>query len=183
MTLTALQVKNAQPGDKLSDGGGRRLDVDKNGNGSWIFRFTSPTKVYETGKNKGDPQERFMGLGPVADLSLAQARDAAGSARALIRSNVDPIEHRNAERAEAKAEATRSIAFKAYAERFISGKEAGWKKREAPPAMAQQPSRLRLSAHWSPARRRREHRWRPESTAADLDRKTGNRATCISRTV
>jgi hypothetical protein len=61
--LTALRVKNAKPGDKLSDGDGLRLDVDKNGNASWIFRFTSPTKVHEKGKNKGDPRERFMGLG------------------------------------------------------------------------------------------------------------------------
>ena len=45
MTLNALQVKNAKPGDKLSDGGGLRLDVDKNGNRSWVFRFTSPAAL------------------------------------------------------------------------------------------------------------------------------------------
>jgi integrase len=117
MTLTALQVKNAQPGDKLSDGGGLRLDVDKNGNASWVFRFTSPT----TGK------ERFMGLGPFGDVSLAQAREAAQDARTLVRDGKDPIEQRNAERAEAKAQVSRSVTFKAYAEQFISGKEAGWK--------------------------------------------------------
>jgi integrase len=115
--LTALKVKNAQPGDKLSDGDGLRLDVDKNGNASWIFRFKSPV----TGK------ERFMGLGPFGDVSLAQAREAAGAARTLIRSNVDPIEHRKRERAKAQAEAKGTITFEAYAEQFISGKEAGWK--------------------------------------------------------
>ena len=31
-TLTALRVKNAKPGEKLGDGEGLRLDVDKNGN-------------------------------------------------------------------------------------------------------------------------------------------------------
>lgn len=55
--LTVLRVKNAKPGEKLTDGGGLRLDVDRNGNGSWIFRFKSPV----TGK------ERFMGL-PYASL-------------------------------------------------------------------------------------------------------------------
>jgi len=40
--LTALKVKNAKPGERLSDGDGLRLDVDKNGNASWIFRFKSP---------------------------------------------------------------------------------------------------------------------------------------------
>jgi integrase len=117
MSLTALQVKNAKASEKLSDGGGLRLDVDKNGNRSWIFRFTSPV----TGR------ERFMGLGPANDVTLAQARDAAQHARGLVRNGIDPIEDRNAKRAEAKAEASRSITFKAYTERYISGKEAGWK--------------------------------------------------------
>jgi integrase len=115
--LTAAQVRAAKPGSKLSDGGGLRLDVDKNGNASWIFRFTSPV----TGK------ERFMGLGPSGDVPLAQARDAATEARAIVRDGKDPIEDRKAKRAEAQAEASRSVTFKSYAERYISGKEAGWK--------------------------------------------------------
>jgi hypothetical protein len=45
VALTVLQVKNAKPDDKLSDGGRLRLDVDKNGNKSWVFRFTSPTML------------------------------------------------------------------------------------------------------------------------------------------
>lgn len=115
--LTALKVKNARPGDKLSDGDGLRLDVDKSGNASWIFRFKSPV----TGK------ERFMGLGPFGDVTLAQAREAAGAARSLIREGKDPIDQRLVERAKAKAEATGTITFEAYAKRYIAGKEAGWK--------------------------------------------------------
>ncbi|MCL2713217.1 MAG: integrase arm-type DNA-binding domain-containing protein [Alphaproteobacteria bacterium] len=94
-----------------------RLDVDRNGNGAWIFRFRSPV----TGK------ERFMGLGPLSDVSLAQAREAATAARAAVREGYDPIEDRNARRAEARAEASRAVTFQEYAERFIGGKEAGWK--------------------------------------------------------
>ncbi|QIG92090.1 tyrosine-type recombinase/integrase [Bradyrhizobium sp. 6(2017)] len=115
--LTAAHVKHAKPGDKLADGDGLRLDVDKNGNASWVFRFTSPV----TGK------ERFMGLGPMRDVGLAQAREAAGAARALIRNSIDPIEHRLAERAKAKAKATGTITFEAYAKQYIASKEAGWK--------------------------------------------------------
>ncbi|MBN8955035.1 MAG: integrase arm-type DNA-binding domain-containing protein [Rhizobiales bacterium] len=115
--LTATDVKRAKPGAKLADGGGLRLDVDRNGNGSWIFRFTSPA----TGK------ERFMGLGPLQDVPLAQARDAAQEARQLLRQSVDPIEARKEKRAAAKVEANRSTTFKAYAEQFINGREAGWK--------------------------------------------------------
>jgi hypothetical protein len=99
-------VKHAKPGDRLSDGDGLRLDVDKNRNASWIFRFKSTVTS----------KERFMGLGPFGDVTLAQARDAAGAARALIREGKDPIEDRNTKRAEAKAEASRSITFRAYAE-------------------------------------------------------------------
>lgn len=115
--LTALKVKNAKAGDKLADGDGLRLDVDKNGNGSWIFRFKSPA----TGK------ERFMGLGPLRDVGLAAAREAASAARSQVRSHIDPIEHRISERAKAKAQATGTITFEAYAKQYIAGKEAGWK--------------------------------------------------------
>jgi integrase len=115
--LTALQVKNAKPGDKLSDGGGLRLDVDKNGNASWIFRFTSPV----TGK------ERFMGLGPLHDVPLAKARSAGADARDVVRQGLDPIEERNRIREAARVAENRSVTFKAYAEQFIGGRESGWK--------------------------------------------------------
>jgi len=117
MALTALQVKNSKAGDKLSDGGGLRLDVDRNGNKSWVFRFTSPATS----------RERFMGLGPLRDISLAQARDAAAEARSLIRERKDPIEHRKDQRTAAKVEASKAITFEVYAEKFIAGREAAWK--------------------------------------------------------
>ena len=117
MALNALQVKNAKPGARLSDGGGLRLDVDRNGNRSWIFRFTSPT----TGK------ERYAGLGSADDVSLAMAREAAQEARALLRDGIDPIEHRNTQRTAARVEAARAVTFAAYAESFIGGREGGWK--------------------------------------------------------
>ncbi|WP_441252617.1 tyrosine-type recombinase/integrase [Tardiphaga sp. 71_E8_N1_1] len=115
--LTVLQAKNAKAGDKLGDGDGLRLDVDKNGNRSWVFRYTSP----KTSK------ERYMGFGSADEVSLAEARDARDEARKMIRNNIDPIDARNAERAAAKLEATRSVTFKVYAEGFIAGREAGWK--------------------------------------------------------
>jgi integrase len=117
MALTATQVKNAKPGDKLSDGGGLRLDADARGGCSWVFRFKSPV----TGK------ERYMGLGPASDVSLKEAREAAQAARKLIREDKDPIEHRNGQRAAAKVEAARSVTFREYAEGFVTRMEAGWK--------------------------------------------------------
>jgi integrase len=117
MALTALHVKNAKAGDKLGDGGGLRLDVDKNGNKSWVFRFTSPT----TGR------ERFMGLGPLRDVSLAAARDAAQAARTLIRGGKDPIAEKREKRATARIAANRGVTFRQCAERLIDSHEGSWK--------------------------------------------------------
>jgi integrase len=117
MPLTATQVKNAKPGDKLSDGGGLRLDADARGGRSWVFRFKSPT----SGK------ERYMGLGPANDVSLTEARDAAKAARKLLRDGKDPIEHRNEQRAAAKVEAAELRTFREYAEGYIARFEKSWK--------------------------------------------------------
>ena len=51
--LTAADIKDAKPGDRLTDGGGLRLEVDAKGNASWIFRYTSPVTR----------KERYAGLG------------------------------------------------------------------------------------------------------------------------
>jgi hypothetical protein len=75
--LTAVWVKHAQPGDKLADGDGLRLDFDKNGNASWVFRFKSAL----------DRQREVHGLGPSRDVGLAEAREAADAARALVHSH------------------------------------------------------------------------------------------------
>ena len=117
MALTAQEVKNAKPGDRLGDGDGLWLFVDKSGNKNWLFRFASPVTR----------KPREMGLGPLRDVSLAQAREARAAARALVRDGKDPIEERNTKRAEAKVEASRSITFELYAKQYIGGKEAGWK--------------------------------------------------------
>lgn len=115
--LTAKQVEHAKPGDKLSDGGGLRLDVDRAGNRSWIFRFKSPITK----------KERYMGLGSADDVPLAKARDDAQAARQLIRDGKDPIEHRKTQRDEAKAEAAKAISFEEFAEQYVRTHKPSWK--------------------------------------------------------
>jgi len=110
MALTALQVKNARPGERLGDGDGLWLFVDRNSGKSWIFRFTSPTTK----------KVREMGFGSLRDVTLAQARDARAAARAVIRDGKDPIEERNTKRVEARVEASRAITFKDYTEQYIT---------------------------------------------------------------
>jgi hypothetical protein len=93
--LNALDIKRADVG-MHADGHGLYLQVTlatdgKTKNRSWIFRYAS---------NAG---ERHMGLGPLHDISLAEAREAAAEARKLRRQGVDPIDARNSAKAAAAA--------------------------------------------------------------------------------
>ncbi|MGB3490751.1 MAG: integrase arm-type DNA-binding domain-containing protein [Xanthobacteraceae bacterium] len=115
--LTALQVKNAKAGTRLSDGAGLRLDVDRNGRGAWSLRYTSPV----TGK------ERLMAIGPLADVSLADARDLVAAARSQIRKRIDPLDVKRIEREAAKVQERKAVTFRAYAETYISTHESAWK--------------------------------------------------------
>ena len=51
---------------------------------SWVFRY------------RIDGRERYMGLGPLADVTLAEARDKAAGARKLRLDGIDPLEHKRA---------------------------------------------------------------------------------------
>jgi Arm domain-containing DNA-binding protein len=74
MALTVKQVEHAKPSDRIGDGDGLWLFVAASGAKSWMFRFTSPVTR----------KAREMGLGPAADVRLAEARDAAQQARKLV---------------------------------------------------------------------------------------------------
>jgi len=69
---------------------------------------------------------RAMGLGPVALVSLADARDAALDLRRRIRKSVDPLESQRAERERIRLEAANAQTFKDCAEAFIASHRVGW---------------------------------------------------------
>jgi hypothetical protein len=94
------------PGTYL-DGGGLYLQVSQNLSRSWIFRFKSLVR----GK------ERYMGLGPIHTISLAQARELANQARGLVASGIDPIDERKVSRQTEKQKA--SMTFENAVEGFI----------------------------------------------------------------
>src|SRR5258708_4419062 len=60
---------------------------------SWLLRYMLNGRA------------RAMGLGPVMDVSLAEARVRAADARKLLLKGIDPIEARKRERAQAQLEA------------------------------------------------------------------------------
>jgi hypothetical protein len=115
--LTALQVKNARPGTRLVDGDGLRLDIDKQGNATWNFRFTSPVTR----------RERLMGLGSVKVVSLAEARELAADLRKQIRAGTDSLEAKREARAAAKVAERKATTFNQYATGYIDAQESAWR--------------------------------------------------------
>src|SRR5262249_7582034 len=112
-TLTARGVQTAGIGWH-SDGGGLYLQVSPGGR-RWGFRY-----------RVGD-RERWMGLGPIADVSLAEAREKAASARKLRLEGIDPIEARNAQRNATRLQATKAMTFGQCVEAYLQTHEIGWK--------------------------------------------------------
>ncbi len=87
--LSAAKVRSAGSG-KHSDGGGLYLYRLNTGD-QWVFRFTY------SGKRKE------MGLGGYPGVTLAQAREMADAYRGIVKRGGNPIEVRNAEKAQAVA--------------------------------------------------------------------------------
>ena len=113
--LTALAVSRAKKPGYYSDGGGLLLHITSTGAKSWVFRFMLAGKARE------------MGLGPLPDTTLSEARGKALEARKLRREGIDPIEHRKALRAAARLDAARAITFRECADAYIRAHRAGWR--------------------------------------------------------
>jgi len=111
--------KNLKPGLHC-DGGNLYLQVSLGAAGnrraSWIFRYML----------KGQ-KARDMGLGPVGDISLAEARDTARECRKLVRQGLDPIDRRNAEVAKNLAARVAVMTFDKAAESYIRQHQSAWK--------------------------------------------------------
>lgn len=86
MPLTVTQCRNAIPKEKpykLSDGNGLRLSVQPSGGRLWqlAYRFGGKQKT--------------LSLGPFPDVTLAEARTAASTARQQLRAGHDPMKPLN----------------------------------------------------------------------------------------
>ncbi|NVJ62193.1 MAG: tyrosine-type recombinase/integrase [Gammaproteobacteria bacterium] len=89
--LTDKDIKNAKPESKvrkLSDGRGLQLRIRSNGTKSWLLDYVKPS----TGKRSS------LGLGSYPEISLAAARKLRDEARELIAKDIDPKEHKDAEK-------------------------------------------------------------------------------------
>lgn len=97
------------------DGDGLYLQVSGSGSKSWIYRYTLAGK------------SREMGLGSLAVLSLADARDRRDEWRRLKASGVDPIEARRQQQAAERVRVAKSVTFRQAADKYIAAHRADWK--------------------------------------------------------
>lgn len=82
--LTDSKIRNTKPTpektQKLSDGAGLYLLIDKNGRKSWRFDYARP---YSKKRNS-------IGFGHYPEVSLAEARKKREEVRSLLAKNIDP---------------------------------------------------------------------------------------------
>jgi integrase len=113
--LSATKVQKTSKKGLIGDGGGLWLQVRKPHVKSWVFRYSI------------DGKARAMGLGSTETIPLEQAREEAARCRRLVRDGKDPIEERDAARAQRKLAATRSKTFEQCAEIYIEAHRSGWR--------------------------------------------------------
>lgn len=111
--LTAVQVAKLKEPGRYADGGGLYLQVGPTGAKSWLFRFMIGGRARE------------MGLGAVAVLPLAEAREKATEARKVLASGADPLEAREA--AKALVEDVKAMTFSECAAAYIAAHRDGWR--------------------------------------------------------
>ena len=110
--LTALGIKRLEKPGFYGDGGGLYLRIAENRK-SWLFRFKRAGKTH------------WAGLGPVSDVSLADAREKARLCREQLRQGVNPIDARR----DAKADAIKAEGetFSKVAAQYIAAHRDTWR--------------------------------------------------------
>ena len=113
--LTALRTQRLTKAGRYADGNGLYLQISKTGSKSWLYRYMISGRA------------RSMGLGPLAAVSLAQARKRAAAAHGQRYDTGDPIEARRETRMAKRAAEAARITFKEAATRYIAAHRTGWK--------------------------------------------------------
>src|SRR6266516_859285 len=105
------------------DGGGLYLQITPSGARSWVYRYMIGRK------------ERYMGLGPLARVTLKAARDLADECFRQRRDGVtigertyfDPLEIRDARRAADRLEAAKAMTFEQCACAYLDDHRDSWR--------------------------------------------------------
>jgi hypothetical protein len=115
--LSATAVKAAKDPGRYGDGDGLFLVVKPSGARSWVVRVQK------------DGRRRDIGLGSVAKVPLALARDRAKTARAQVEAGLDPVTER---RKEAGIPTFREAAALVFAEQRNGFPR--WRRTPSPPS-------------------------------------------------
>jgi len=120
--LTALQIKAAEPRDKLyrlADGNGLYLEIPPKGAKRWRFRYRYAGR------------EKMLSLGTYPEVSLKSARRKLDDARALLAEGTDPSAARQLEKRAAReaAEGTFAAAAESWRDRYLITKSPAHQKR------------------------------------------------------
>jgi len=128
--LSAAKIRNAKPGQLLNDGGGLMLQTTRGKDGrknqSWLFRYAL-SEVIVSKHGRPRQRSRDMGLGPLATLSLHEAREKAKLLRQQRLEGIDPIEHRKARLAEKQQEIARIRTFDQCVHGYVSAHGVTWR--------------------------------------------------------
>ena len=115
MPLTDTKIRTAKPADKpkkLFDGGGLYLEVSPNGGRWWRLKYRFGGK------------EKRLSLGVYPEVRLKDARQRREAARKLLANQVDPSEHRKAEKAAARESGANS--FEVIAREWFKKHSTNW---------------------------------------------------------
>lgn len=88
VNLTAVKVRSLKQPGRYTDGRGLMLVIGKDGSRKWVLRI------------QYHGRRRDIGLGAEADVSLADARDAAHHIRQQVRQGLDPVAERKRARSQ-----------------------------------------------------------------------------------
>jgi integrase len=113
MALNVKKVNKLSEPGRYCDGAGLYAQITSTGR-SWVLR-------YET---RG--RERWMGLGPLRDFTLDEARERARKARQLLRDGIDPLDAKKAERDAQALDAAKRLTFEEAARQYFDQHERKW---------------------------------------------------------
>ena len=121
--LTARQVINARPAKNrratmLADGGCLFLQVSASANHirrSWVFKY------------QRDGNRHEMGLGPLRDVSLSEAREKASHLRKQLLNGIDPFAAKRQQEEQRRVEAAKAMTFGECVEAYLQTHDANGK--------------------------------------------------------
>jgi len=118
--LKALKVARESTPGMYADGKGLYLQVQAGGNGiskSWLYRYFDPARG----------RERYMGLGSYPTTSLVDAREKAAEQGRLRERGIDPIAHRDTQRAAQRLANAKAMTFDQCRDAYIASHRSGWR--------------------------------------------------------